>query len=65
MLYLHLLSDGLSVRQDVPQVPGAQHVPQSGGGQQSEDKNLKYFPQQQGSILTWLTRCSRPRWSRR
>ena len=35
MLYLHLLSDGLSVRQDVPQVPGAQHVPQGGGGQQS------------------------------
>ena len=32
--HLHLLSDGLPVRQDVAQVPGAQHIPQGGGGQQ-------------------------------
>ena len=34
MEHLHLLSDGLPVRQDVAQVPGAQHIPQGGGGQQ-------------------------------
>ena len=32
--HLHLLSDGLPVGQDVAQVPGAQHIPQGGGGQQ-------------------------------
>ena len=31
---LHLMGDGLPVREDVPEVPGAQHVPQGGGGQQ-------------------------------
>ena len=32
--YLHLLSYGLSVREDVSEVPGAKDVPQGGGGQQ-------------------------------
>ena len=31
---LHLMGDGLPVCEDVPEVPGAQHVPQGGGGQQ-------------------------------
>ena len=30
---LHLMGDRLPVGEDVPEVPGAQHVPQGGGGQ--------------------------------
>ena len=33
--YLHLCGDGLSLREDVPQVAGTEDVPQSGGRQES------------------------------
>ena len=33
-IYLHFFCNGFTLRQNVPQVHGPQHVPQRGGGQQ-------------------------------
>ena len=61
--YLHFLGYGLPLREDVSQVPGAQDVPQGGSGQQPGQNSEG--PAGAVRDVTWQTRYSRPRWSRR